>query len=76
MHPKVHVWFAGQLVVDNEHQLVTVIGDVVLLDQVAQGQNVSDGSLAELHFLVVAIKHCLMAYHHRSTIALQSHTGW
>jgi len=39
--------------VDNKHQLVTVIGDTVLLDQVAQGQDVGDGSLAEPHMLVV-----------------------
>jgi hypothetical protein len=42
-----HVWFAKWLSMHHKLEVITVVGDLVLFDNVSQGNNVCDGSFAE-----------------------------
>ena len=57
----------------NKHQVVTVISDAILLDQVAQCNNVCDGSCSEPDLLIIARYRSLLIDQHCSSIGLQTH---
>jgi hypothetical protein len=48
VHPELHVWLACQLSVNHKLQIVTVVSDSVLLDHIAQCNDVGDSLLAIL----------------------------
>ena len=48
---ELHIWFALHFLVYYEHLVFTIIGDPILLYDVAQNNNVGDGYLAETIFL-------------------------
>ena len=51
VHSEFHIWFALRFLVDYEHLVFTIIGDPILLYDVAQSNDVGDGSLAEPNIL-------------------------
>ena len=53
MHPKFHVQYAIWLAMDNEHRVISVIGDVILLDHVAQSENNRNCTLAIPHIFIL-----------------------
>ena len=57
---------------DYEHLVFTIIGDLILLYEVAQTNDVGDGSLAEPNVFVIARHFCLVC-HYGTTIALESY---
>ena len=73
MHPKLHVWLVLRFTVDHEHPIITIICDVVLLDQVAQRDDVGDGLVTVPHIFVVPKHLCFLCHSHCTNITLQSH---
>ena len=60
---------------DHKHLFVTVVGDRVLLDDIAQSKCIGDGVLVVLHVHMIARHLGLFGHHHDpSTVALQAHT--
>ena len=47
VHSEFHIWFAIYFSVDYENLVFTIIGEPILLYDVAQSNDVGDGSLAE-----------------------------
>ena len=58
---------------DYEHIVLTRIGDPIFLYDVAQSNDVGDGSLAESNVFVIARHFCLEGHYHGTTITLESH---
>jgi hypothetical protein len=70
VHPELHVRLACRLLVNHELQIVTVVSDSVLLEHVAQCNDVSDSLLAILPYvLVIAFHSCFSFYDHVTTVA-------
>ena len=53
-HSELHIWFSLHFLVDYEHIVLTIIGDPILLYEVAQSYDVGDGSLDEPNIFVIA----------------------
>ena len=75
VHSEFHIWFFLRFLVEYEHLVFTIIGDPILLYDVAQSNDVGDGSLAEQNVFVVARHFCLVGHYHGTTIALESHAA-
>jgi hypothetical protein len=73
MHPKFHIRFACGLPVNNEHAIVAIIRDSVLLDNIAQGKYVGDGLLVKPYISRITSHFCLVFDRHGTTIAFQLH---
>ena len=73
VHSEFHICFALRLLVDNEHLVFTIIGDLILMYDIFQSNDVGDGSLAEPNVFVIARHFCLVGHYHGTTIALESH---
>jgi hypothetical protein len=58
----------------HKHLIITIVSDSVLLDDIAQSDDIGDGFLVVPHVRMIARHLCLVGNHHGSTIALQSHT--
>ena len=56
---ELHIWFSLHFLVDYEHIVLTIIGDPIFLYDVAQSNDVGDGSLAESNVFVIARHFCL-----------------
>jgi hypothetical protein len=69
VHTKFHIRLALRLPVYNKHLIVTIICDTILLNQIAQIDDVDDCSCAELHILVVARHSGFPSHYHITTIA-------
>ena len=54
VHSEFHIWFALRFSVDFEHLVFTIISDPIFLYDVAQSNDVGDGSLAEPNIFVIA----------------------
>jgi hypothetical protein len=60
---------------DHKHLIVTVVGDTVLLDDIAQwSKYIGHGVLVIPHVRMIARHLCLFGHHHGPTVALQAHT--
>jgi hypothetical protein len=57
----------------NKDLIVTIICDAILLNQVAQIDDVGDCSCAEPNILVVARHSGFPSHYHSTTVAFQSH---
>jgi hypothetical protein len=57
---------------DHKHLFVTIVGDTVLLDHVAQSEYIGDGMFAVPHWRVISRHVCHLGHHHGSTVALQT----
>ena len=75
MHSELHIWFVLYFLVDYEHLVLTIISDPILLYDVAQSNNVGDGSLTEPNVFVVTRNFCLVGPFHGSIIAIESHAA-
>ena len=73
VHSELHIWFALRFSVDYEHLVFTIIGDPIFLYDVAQSNDVGDGSLAEPNIFVIARHFCPVGHYHGTTIALESY---
>jgi hypothetical protein len=62
-----------QLPVYNTHLIVTIICDAILLNKIAQSDDVGDCSCAEPDILVVARHSGFPSHYHSTAIAFQSH---
>ena len=74
VHSEIHICFALRFSVYYEHLALTIIGDPILLYDVAQINDVGDGYLAEPNIFVIARRFCPVGHNHGTTIALESHT--
>ena len=54
LYYELHIWFALRFSVYYEHLVFTIIGDLILLYDVAQSNGVGDGYLAEPNIFVTA----------------------
>ena len=75
VHSGFHIWFALRFSVDYEHLVFTIIGDPIFLYDVAQSNDVGDGSLAEPNIFVIARHFFLVGHYHSTTIDLESHAA-
>jgi hypothetical protein len=75
VHLEFHIWLGLRLLVYNNHQIVTVIRNAILIYQIAQCNDIGDGSVAELYSLAVAIHRFLSSYYHCANIVLELHAG-
>ena len=75
VHYEFHIWFSLRFSVDNEHLVLTIICDPILLYDIDQSNNVGDGSLAESNVFVIARHFCLVGHYHGITVDLESHTA-
>ena len=75
VHYELHIWFVLRFLVEYEHLVFTIIGDPILLYDIAQRNNVGDGSLAEPNIFVVARHFCLVDHYHVTTISPESHAA-
>jgi hypothetical protein len=57
----------------HKHLIVAVVSDLVLLNHVAQRENVGNGFLIVPHLHMISWHDCLFLYFHGSTIAFQLH---
>ena len=73
MHLELHVGFVDMLSVHNERFVITVIGYLILLDQVLECDDIGDGIFAEPNVFVVSRDRCFVGDPHSTTIALQCH---
>ena len=73
VYSEIHIWFALRFSVDYEHLVLAIIGDPILLYDVAQRNDFGDGSIAELNVFVIARNFCLVGHYHGTAIALESH---
>jgi hypothetical protein len=73
MHPKFHVQLSFRITVHHKHLIIAVIGDSVLLNHIAQRENVGNGFLIIPHVRMISQHDCLFFHFHGSTIAFQSH---
>ena len=69
VHSELHIWFALCLLVDYEHIVLAIIGDPILMYDVAQSNYVVDRSLAETNVFVIA---CL----NRGFLRVSFHCIW
>ena len=60
---------------DYEHLVLTIIGDPILLYEVAQSNDVGDGYLAETKKIVIARHFFLASHYHGTTIAFEYHAA-
>ena len=51
LHSELHIWFSLRLLSGYEHLVITIIGEPTLLYDVAQNNDVGDGSLSETNIL-------------------------
>ena len=51
MHYELHIRFVLRFLVDYEHLFTTIISDPIFLYDIAQSNNIGDGSLNKLIFL-------------------------
>jgi hypothetical protein len=70
---KFHIRLALRLPVYNKHRIVTIICDAILLNQIAQSDDVGDCSCAEPNILVLAKRSAFPSHYHSATIDFQSH---
>ena len=75
VHSEFHIWFFLRFLVEYEHLVFAIIGDPILLYDVAQSNDVGDGYLSEPNFFVIARHFCLVGHYHGTTIALESHAA-
>ena len=54
VHSELHIWFDLHFLVNYELLVLTIIGDPILLYDIAQSNIVGDGSLAEPNVFVIA----------------------
>jgi hypothetical protein len=73
VHTKIHIRLALRLPVYVKHIIVTIICDTILLNKIAQSDDVGDCSCAEPTILVVARHSGFPSHYHSTTIAFQSH---
>jgi hypothetical protein len=76
VHLEFHIWLGLRLSVHNNHKIVTIICDAILIYQIAQCNDIGDGSGAEPYSFVVALHCCLSSNYHGAAIALESHAGY
>ena len=74
VHSELHIFFALRFLVDYEHLVLAITGDPILLYDIAQINNVGDGSLAEPIFFVLAHHFFLVGHYHGTTVYIESHT--
>ena len=74
LHSEFHIWFVLRFSVDYEHLVLTIIGNLILLYDISQCNNVGDGSLSEPNVFVVARHFCLVGHYHGTAVALEFHT--
>ena len=58
-----------------KHLVTTIISDLIFMYDIAQFNNVGDGSLAIPNVFVETRHFCLVVHYHGSTVALKSHTA-
>ena len=75
VHSELHIWFALRFSVDYEHLVFTIIGEPILLYDVAQSNNVGCGSLDEPNVFVIARHFFPVGHYQVTTIALESHAA-
>ena len=75
VHYELHIWFVLRFLVEYEHLVFTIICDPIFLYDIAQRNNVGDGSLAEPNIFVVARHFCLVDHYHGTTVAIDSHSA-
>ena len=75
VHSEFHILFALRFLVDYEHLVFTIIGDPILLYDIAQSNDVGDVSLAEPNVFVIARHFCLVGHYYSTTIAIASHAA-
>ena len=75
VHSEFHIWFSLRFSVDYEHLVFDIIGEPILLYDVAQSNDVGDGSLAEPNAFVIARHFCLVGHYHGTTIDIESHSA-
>jgi hypothetical protein len=73
VHTKFHIRLALRLTGYNKHIIVTIICDTILLNQIAQSNDVGDCSCADPNILVVAMHSGFLSRYHTTTVAFQSH---
>ena len=73
MNSELNVWFPFRLSIDDEHHIVTPVGDEVLETQISQRYNIGDGIFTEPHTVVLAIHRWLVGHCHHDAIALKLH---
>jgi hypothetical protein len=71
--PKFHVWLSFRIVMHHKHLIVAVISDSVLLNHIAQRENVGNGFLVLSHMHMISQHDCLCFHFHGSTITFHSH---
>ena len=74
VYSELHILFTICFSVDYEHIVLAIIGDPILLYEVAQRNDVVNGSLVEPNVFVTARHFCLVGHYHVTTISLESHT--
>ena len=73
VHSEFHICFDLRFSVEYEHLFYSIIGDLIFLYDVAQSNDVVDGSLSETNVFVIARYFCLVGHYHGNNIALESH---
>ncbi len=61
---KLHVWFVFLFLMYHEHLVGAVRGDTILLDHIAESQNVCDSLLVLPHVRVISCHLCLVGDHY------------
>ena len=75
MYYELHIRFFLQLLMYYKHLVLNIISDPILLYDIAQSNNIGDGSLAKPNIFVVTRHFCLVGHYHCSTVAIKSHTS-
>ena len=75
VNSEINIWFALRFSVDYEHLVLATIGDPILLYNVSQRKDVSDGFLAEPKQFVIARHICLVVHYNGTTVCLESHAA-
>ena len=75
VHSELHIWFDLRFSVEYENLVLTIIGDPIFMYDVAQINDVGDGSIAEPNIFVIVRHFGLVGHYHGTNIALEYHAA-
>ena len=61
---------------DNEHLILAIGGDAILLNEIIEGDEVGDTFLVELDMWLVTVYLCLVSDEHRYSVTLKAHISF
>ena len=68
-----HIVLSVLLRIDNEHLISAIVGDMILLNEIIEGDEVLDIFLVELDMWLVTVYLCFVSDEHLSSVPLKAH---